>query len=710
MRRRRHAVKKRLSPGAVRQSAPGGLLALVAIGAALQPASAFEPGAPADQPPAGEGDVDGLPDAADPFDDLLDDGSIDLLFEDFDIVVTAGRSEQSLALSAVPVSVIDADDIRYSGARDVQSLLRFVPGVDVLQIGRNQWAIGVLGLHQVSSDRTLLLTNGRNASNPIFGGFDLQRLPVFLPDVERVEVVRGPAGGAWGANAFNGVINIIEASPRETTGVYSSLRINEFGDFRANLRIGAAGERFAWRVHTEFDEHEATGDPIVTVALSSPTSEANDFGRFRKFAFDGVYDLGDRAEIDFGIAYTHTERGTSPFLNTQFAGDDRIDYFRAHAKLAFETDAGGSGYVQWYGAFQDVNIPSQYRYGASDQTLEMQYNFSPVQGHEISVGATARFVHAVADRNAPSDLLSDGALGEQWLGVFVGDRWSFADGWLLEGQARVDWYSETEADFAGRVALLRELDEDGRHVLRFAGARAFRTPQAAIRDANGQLLALPGPGPTLFGLTFVDPAVDDNETVYSAEIGYTGRYGDHITLRGDVFYHRYQDLTGLIALPEPAPTVGRLFVSLDNIGEAHAFGGEFEIAYETERFDVSLWYAYAENHLDSTKLGARAYLPVEHKAGVNARLKLTDWLTASANYRYTDGGEEPAGLTPLRAPVRHRLDLAATLGSPDGRFEWQAGISDVFDASDERVATVTAPALRQPGLGRTFFTEIRARF
>jgi outer membrane cobalamin receptor len=106
--------------------------------------------------------------------ELLDLGdSIDLLFEDFDIVISASRSAQTSNLAPVPVSILSSDDIHYSGVGELPELFAFVPGFDALQLDKNRWSLGVRGLHQTFSDRTLFLMNGRNVSSPVHGGVDL---------------------------------------------------------------------------------------------------------------------------------------------------------------------------------------------------------------------------------------------------------------------------------------------------------------------------------------------------------------------------------------------------------------------------------------------------------------------------------------------------------------------------------------------------------
>ncbi|MBZ0172524.1 MAG: TonB-dependent receptor plug domain-containing protein, partial [Phycisphaerales bacterium] len=116
-------------------------------------------------------------------DDL--DESVGLMFEDFDVVVTAGRTAQPINMTAVPVSVLTAKDIHLSGVATVPELFDFVPGMDALRIDRNLWSIGVRGLHQEFSDRTLLLVNGRTESSAFHGGIDFQLTPLFIEDIER---------------------------------------------------------------------------------------------------------------------------------------------------------------------------------------------------------------------------------------------------------------------------------------------------------------------------------------------------------------------------------------------------------------------------------------------------------------------------------------------------------------------------------------------
>lgn len=640
-------------------------------------------------------------------DDLLDLGaSVDLLFEEFDIVISASRSEQTSNLAPVPVSIISDEDIHYSGVGELQELFAFVPGFDILQLDKNRWSMGSRGLHQVFSDRTLFLMNGRNISSPVHGGVDMQLLPIFLEDIEQVEIVRGPGGAAWGANAFNGVVNIIEKDPRDTTGLMLSHRITEHGDSKTNMRYGASNEKFAWRVSTEYLNIDQSGSDYVILdpAANDTPSRPDDFRRSQKMAFSGVYSIDEETELDFGVGVTHVEQGDAPFLSLQTGNDERLDRVNAHVKLSKEFDPGRKGYIQWYGSYEDTERPSIWSTNGFDQSLDGQYSFEHGGNHTITVGGTARFINIDFDTERSTDILPAGGAEEQWIGAFIGDRWRIDEKWTLESQVRVDWYSGTELDWAGRAALLRSLGDDDAHVLRFALAKAFRTPQVGVRELETQRLPLGG---GLFGLNVLPAGDLDNEQLYSIELGYSGKIRDGLTLRADAYYQIYEDLTGIVALPEPAPMVGRNFYIIDNIGGAQAWGFETELKHQYERMTASIWYAYNDFSFDIVAQNARAFEPARHKIGSTLRFQANDWLTLNANYRYSNTTVDKFTTD---IPSHHRFDLTATFAIESMNAELQIGVTDLFDETDLRIFDQTATTIATETPGRALFAQFQMKF
>jgi iron complex outermembrane receptor protein len=630
---------------------------------------------------------------------------VDLLFEEFDVVVTAGRVAQPVTRTGVPVSVLTGDDLHYSGLPNVPLILDFVPGVDMLQVDRNRVAYGVRGLHHEFTDRTLVLLDGRSVSNPVFGGADLLSLPLFMEDIERIEIVRGPGGAVWGANAFNGVINIINKDPRHTKGFLFSTTLNEFGDTYNHARIGFGVGAFSGRFSAAYDDQESSENAIANDDFAS-----DDFSRSNRLSFDGVYELDAETDVLFGIRHAHSERGDFPFVMFNAGEDERIDYTRAYAKLTHEFSDDVNASFQWYGTFEDASRPSLWRSGSIDNTLEAQLDFRLGDRHELTTGANVRLVSIDVDRAYPEQLIASGDYDEQWAGGFISDRWNAADRLTIETQLRADWYSETSLDWSGRLSALVDLDRDGHHVLRFSGAKAFRAPQLSLQQLELRRTLLPSPPlpPDTYGLDIPASGDLDNEQIWSLEAGYTGRLAEGVTAGVNGYLQWYSDLTGVRPATDPLG-LGREVFEFANVGGATAAGIEPELAFTGERGRVSFWYALNDFDMTADPPSARAFAPAENEFGLRARYSITETLTGNLNYSYASPTQgEPAGATDVRE--YHRLDLTLAAQVFDGRGEVMVGVLDVFDETDFAVnsTTVATEAVETPG--RTLFMRLQIKF
>ena len=168
------------------------------------------------------------------------------------VVISASRLEQKISESPVSVAIITAEDIHASGLTNVPEILQFYGEVDASRQDRTRYIVGVHGLNSEYSDRTLVLIDGRNALNPVFGAPNWLQLPIFMEDIERIEIVHGPAGSVWGANAYTGVINIITKKPGKC-GSLVSTTVSEFGDVFTQLRATGSREKWAWRVSAGYE-------------------------------------------------------------------------------------------------------------------------------------------------------------------------------------------------------------------------------------------------------------------------------------------------------------------------------------------------------------------------------------------------------------------------------------------------------------------------
>ncbi|MDY6912958.1 MAG: TonB-dependent receptor [Planctomycetota bacterium] len=625
-----------------------------------------------------------------------------LIFEDMPVVISAGRRLQPVNWLSVPVSIVTAEDIHYSGLTTIPEMLRYVPGVDVLQHDRNRFAVGVRGLHDTTSDRTLVLIDGRPANDPLYGGVQWFYLPILMEDISRIEVVRGPGGAAWGANALSGVINIIMKEPEDCLGWFASTTWNHFGDSYTHLRWAAKAGKWSWRTSFGYEDIETSDD-----AVNDNHFIARDFRRDWRFDSKFVYRGSERTKSSFGLAYSNAETGDYEFTGYWPMRNGRFDTARSFARVDHEFAGGAEGYIQWYGNFARIQDPSLLKkYWSVENGLEGQVNFTLAEKHKVSMGANARWVHMESRSVSPQDVtLPVGPIEEFWAGLFAMDRWEVTNRLTLEGQVRGDWYSGTQADWSSRLSALYALDDNKRHVLRFSGAKAFRAPNIVWRKST--IFRLPIGG-GLYAAQMLGPGSLNNEETWSIEAGYTGRLARGLTLRADAYFQRFDDLIGLRRIPEPLPVVGRRFYLVDNQNGANTLGGELELEWKGKAGKISAWYAYNEFDINITHLGIRSFAPSRHKVGMTGRLFLPhDW-TLNANWRYNDETTSH-GISGSNADVYQRLDLAVAKELIKGHGEMMIGINDVLNVSHEPVLGL-GERMGHKTPGRTFFVRFQLKF
>src|SRR6266851_7404806 len=165
-------------------------------------------------------------------------------------VTTASKVPVKATRTPAAIYVITQEDIRRSGATSIPEALRLAPGVEVARVDSNTWSLGVRGFESTLSRSVLVLIDGRSVYTPLFAGVYWQVQDTLLEDIERIEVIRGPGGTIWGANAVNGVINIITKRAQETHGTLVSAGGGNLDQDFANFRYGAGNSKgFNYRVY-----------------------------------------------------------------------------------------------------------------------------------------------------------------------------------------------------------------------------------------------------------------------------------------------------------------------------------------------------------------------------------------------------------------------------------------------------------------------------
>ena len=592
----------------------------------------------------------------------------------------------------------------------IAKMIELMPGVDVIKVDRNRYAVSVRGMHEVYSDKTLVLIDGRSAYSPVFGGAEWHRLPIFMEDIARIEVVRGPGGAAWGANAFNGVINIIMKKPADTLGHFATTTITEFGDSYTQYRWAKQDEKLSWRCSLGYKDmvssDEAGSGEFETIvpALNAFTGftsyKARDFGRSIVTDNSFIYQYSDDIKISFGIAHSNLETGAMAMGGVYPGGNSRYETTRVFTKIDREFDDGSTGYLQWFGNFESTNLNDNMDYSSSENDIELQYNFDWGDNHNVSIGANIRKIRIKDKSTHPQAIYLAGApFDEQFMGAFVIDRWEISDRLTLESQFRGDYYSETETDWAGRVTALYALDADKNHMLRFSGAKAFRTPMASLRTVISTRV-----GPGILNLTSVKDM--PNEKIFSLEAGYTGRFDHGMTVRLDGYWQKYNNLVGLKFLPGAG-------VNIQNYSgeDAEAWGAELEVGFENKSGKIAAWYAYNDFATEEYSQSIRTYEPAQHKYGLTARKYLADDVTFNVNFSFSERTymSTNTSIDGKATEDTYHLDMTLSRKIFDGKGEIMIGVSDLLSKYHKAAHTYNTWAAHKTS-GRMFFMRMELKF
>ena len=164
-------------------------------------------------------------------------------------VTTASRREQPIGTTAAAMTVITGDDIRRAGVTTIADAIRLADGVHVSRFNNGTWRISARGFNGSSPNKLLVMVDGRTVYSPLFAGVFWNALDYVLEDIDRIEVIRGPGTVLWGANAVNGVINIITRHSRDTQGVLASFTSGNEDPAIAQVRYGSRRGGATWRAY-----------------------------------------------------------------------------------------------------------------------------------------------------------------------------------------------------------------------------------------------------------------------------------------------------------------------------------------------------------------------------------------------------------------------------------------------------------------------------
>jgi len=455
-------------------------------------------------------------------------------------VVSVSRHPEPLAHAASAIQVITAEQIRRSGASTLPEALRLADNLDVARKNAHDWAITARGFNTALANKLLVLIDGRTVYTPLFSGvfWDVQNYP--LADIERIEVISGPGGTQWGANAVNGVINIISKHARDTLGGYAEADTGSKLAGVAGARFGAhpAPDVFV-RFYGEYFDHRderLSGD-----------GNANDGWNLGQAGFRADMDLSKRDTLSVhGDAYSGNE-GTVGAPAADVSGWNIVGRWSRR-----NDDASASGLQVYYDhthvrnpapAFvvQGNTLAPAGFLGDDLGTVDIDFQFRSAPGDrdQLEWGLGYRHTHDVV-ANAPSLAFLPATLDQSLYSAFLQDEIVLGHGAALILGSKLEHNDYTGLEIEPSVRLRWSITADT--TLWAAMSRAVRTPSRIDRD-----LSEPGPGAALVVLTGSDTFV--SETVIADELGLRTRLTPRLSGSIAAFYNEYRHVRSTSLTP-----------------------------------------------------------------------------------------------------------------------------------------------------------------
>jgi iron complex outermembrane receptor protein len=501
-------------------------------------------------------------------------------------VTSVSKKEQSLSKAAGSIYVITQDDIRHSGATNVPDLLRMVPGVDVARINANTWAISIRGFNSRYSGKVLVLVDGRTVYTPLFSGvyWDQQTMP--LENIERIEVIRGPGGTVWGANAMNGVVNIISKSAKDTRGGLVSAEAGSQDRAQGLVQYGSsAGANGSYRVYGRYAMNQDSP--------SLPGSPATDNAHSSQIGFRSDWDLSSRdtltAQGDLRGS-SESQTITTLFLNQPpgyYTLNDQV-------RVAAGNILGRWNHVFSNGAATTLQIYydgfRRFDQGLQNQStgdVDFQYHFHLGDRNDIVAG----FGYRVTDQSFTDGyevVLGTGHRRDNLLGTFIQDEVRLTNSVSLTAGVKLEDNAYTGFEFEPSVQLA--WSPSRRQTVWASVSRAIQQPSWLYAEAQVDQAAVPVPG---VGTAIYQISGDPDAkapAVVNYELGYRTELSKRLTLDTTVFlgdYDRLQTLEAgtpfFVATPVPPHLV------LPNVFENLARGTTYGVE-ASAHWDVSKWW------------------------------------------------------------------------------------------------------------------------
>ena len=576
-------------------------------------------------------------------------------------VTSVSKKEQQLSKTGAAIFAITQEEIRRSGATNIPDLLRLVPGVDVAQIDANRWAISIRGFSDQHANKVLVLIDGRSVYSPSFSGVFWDMVDVPLEDIDRIEVIRGPGGTVWGANAVNGVINIITKSAQATRGGLVSAGTGSQDHADALVQYGGQiGQDGDYRVFGKYFDTASSVFP--------DGRQAADGWQGGHAGFRSDWNLSQRDTLTVQGDFLHTDESqtlTTLFSNAlPLAGTINNPVTATAGNILGRwnhTLANGSQMsLQVYDDYSR-HLDSGFVDTQNTVDLDFQDHMALGPRNDVVWGLGARVIDSQYGIGYDFTIVPHRRLDNLY-SAFLQDQLKLTDALSLTFGSKFEHNSIAGFEYEPSVQLVWTPTE--KQTVWVSGSRAIREPSPI--DVGLQNDAAIVPMGSSFGVVelFGNPNINAEE-FRSLDLGYRALVSKRISLDATAFTGLYRNLVSLAALtPYAASQQGVSYLVLPELfvngGRASTYGAEFFANWNVTdhwriHWRISPGYSYFHMNVDgdSSSLAMPAGVSPNHQFQVKSLLDLPHHLEWDSMIGYV--GKLADGNIPAYTRVDSRI-------------------------------------------------------
>jgi len=467
-------------------------------------------------------------------------------------ITSVSKKPQTVSKAAAAVFVITGDDIRRMGVQTIPDALRMAPGIAVAQISASAWAVTARGLNGRFANKLLVLIDGRTVFSPAFSGVFWDVQDTVLADVERIEVIRGPGAATWGANAVNGVVNIITKSAAATQGGLLEVSSGTVERGTLSMRYGSKLEDLGyWRLYAKgFDREalslQATGQPGFDAWRQQRLGARADFNPSRA---DAVTVQAEIYQGQHGESAALSQPGSATFFSTS-AITQAVS--GGHLLLRWQRELQGSNSLTAQ-SYLDQTVrdwPSQVWQRINTFDTDLQYRHRAFSGHDLVLGVSYRRTEDTARPSTTGIAADTLAMIELYQPKLTIPTWSLlaqdditlrAKELILTLGARLEQAGDEPSTVAPNARLLWMPSEDQSFWGMAGGAN--RTPSRVDSSGLGRIVLPAGyrvNGRTLAFPAFLEVSGErDPKMIFAYELGWKQRWAPGLTTDLSAYVNRY---------------------------------------------------------------------------------------------------------------------------------------------------------------------------